>query len=68
MTSIYRKAVNDLLLAVLTLGMLISGIWDWRLGHPTKIRWHAIFGVLLAIDLLVHSVRRRKKITLKTSI
>jgi ABC-type multidrug transport system fused ATPase/permease subunit len=53
-----KKAFTDLLLAFLVLGMLVSGIWDWKLGHPTKIRWHAIFGVLLAAHLLVHSIRR----------
>ena len=63
-TAVYRKAVNDTLLVFLTAGMLISGLWDWRIGHPTKIRWHAIFGVLLAIDLLVHAFRRRHKIRL----
>jgi hypothetical protein len=65
LSSIYRKALNDLFLAFLTLGMLVSGLWDWRLGHPTKIRWHAIFGVLLAFDLMIHSLRRWRKITWK---
>ena len=62
LATIYRKALNDLALVILTLGMLVSGIWDWRLGHPTRVRWHAIFGVLLLIDLLVHAFRRRRKI------
>ena len=51
-------ALADMLLAVITAGMLVSGFWDWFAGHPTKIRWHAITGVVLAILLLVHTVRR----------
>ncbi len=53
-----RLALADVLLAVITAGMLVSGFWDWFAGHPTKIRWHAITGVVLAILLLVHTVRR----------
>ena len=53
-----RLALADMLLAVITAGMLVSGFWDWFAGHPTKIRWHAITGVVLAILLLVHTVRR----------
>ena len=53
-----RLALADMLLALITAGMLVSGFWDWFAGHPTKIRWHAITGVVLAILLLVHTVRR----------
>ena len=53
-----RLALADALLAAVSTGMLISGFWDWFAGHPTKIRWHAITGVVLAILLLVHTVRR----------
>lgn len=53
-----RLALTDMLLAVITVGMLASGFWDWFAGHPTRIRWHAITGVVLAILLLVHTVRR----------
>jgi branched-subunit amino acid ABC-type transport system permease component len=53
-----RLALADMLLAVITAGMLVSGFWDWFAGHPTKIRWHAITGVALAILLLVHTIRR----------
>jgi len=42
--------------------MLVSGFWDWSAGHPTKIRWHAITGVMLAILLLAHTVRRRSRL------
>jgi len=57
-----RLALADLLLAVITAGMLASGFWDWFAGHPTKIRWHAITGVVLAILLVVHTIRRRSRL------
>lgn len=57
-----RLAVADALLAAVTAGMLVSGFWDWLAGHPTKIRWHAITGVVLAIVLLVHTARRRSRL------
>jgi hypothetical protein len=53
-----RLALADALLAMITVGMLVSGFWDWFAGHPTKIRWHAITGVVLAILLLIHTARR----------
>jgi len=52
-----RLAVADALLAALTMGMLMPGLWDWLAGHPTRIRWHAIIGVVLAGFLLVHALR-----------
>jgi len=57
-----RLALADLLLAVITAGMLVSGFWDWSAGHPTKIRWHAITGVALAILLVAHTIRRRSRL------
>jgi hypothetical protein len=57
-----RLAVADALLAALTIGMLASGLWDWKIGHPTRIRWHAISGVVLAGFLLVHTLRRRARL------
>ncbi len=57
-----RLAVADLLLAVLTIAMLTSGLWDWLSGHPTSFRWHAITGVVLAGFLMVHTVRRRNRL------
>ncbi len=58
-----RLALADLVLAALTAAMLASGIWDWAIGHPTAIRWHAITGVLLAGFLVVHTLRRRRSLT-----
>jgi hypothetical protein len=57
-----RLALADAALGILTLAMLASGLWDWGVGHPTRFRWHAITGVLLAGFLLVHSVRRRSRL------
>jgi hypothetical protein len=57
-----RLALADLLLAVITAGMLVSGFWDWSAGRPTKTRWHAITGVVLAVLLLAHTVRRRSRL------
>jgi hypothetical protein len=57
-----RMAISDALLAVLTLAMLASGFVDVALGHPTQIRWHALFGVALSVYLVVHTLRRRKRL------
>jgi hypothetical protein len=57
-----RLALADLLLALITAGMLVSGFWDWFAGHPTKIRWHAVTGVVLAILLVAHTIRRRSRL------
>jgi hypothetical protein len=61
-----RLALADLLLAVITAGMLVSGFWDWFAGRPTKIRWHAITGVVLAILLVAHTIRRRSRLRRST--
>jgi hypothetical protein len=57
-----RMAVSDAMLAVLTIGMLVSGFVDVALGHPTQIRWHALLGVALSVYLVVHTLRRRKRL------
>ncbi len=57
-----RLAVADLMLALLTVGMLVSGLWDWSIGHPTRIRYHALLGIGLAILLVTHSVTRWKRL------
>lgn len=55
-----RLALADAFLALLTVAMLASGMWDW-LAQPTRIRWHAITGVLLAGLLGVHTLRRWRR-------
>jgi len=57
-----RLAVADALLATVTVGMLVSGFWDWAGGHPTRVRWHAITGIALAGFLLVHTLRRSARL------
>ncbi len=57
-----RLALTDALLAALTTAMLTSGAWDWMAGHPTRIRWHALTGVVLLGFLLVHTMRRRGRL------
>ena len=61
-----RLAMTDAVLTALTIVMLASGLWDWAEGHPTRIRWHAITGVLLAGFLGVHTVRRRARLRAST--
>ncbi|HZC70829.1 MAG TPA: hypothetical protein VE442_09055 [Jatrophihabitans sp.] len=58
-----RLAVADAMLLVVTLAMLGSGLWDWLDGRPTRIRWHAISGVLLTGYLIAHTIRRRRRLT-----
>jgi len=58
-----RMALADTTLLVLTLAMLLSGFVDVGLGHPTRIRWHAISGVVLTVLLVVHTLRRRHRLT-----
>ena len=57
-----RMAIADAALLVLTVGMLASGLWDWVEGHPTRIRWHALTGVALAVYLLAHTLKRRSRL------
>ncbi len=57
-----RLAVADALLAALTVGMLVSGFWDWGIGHPTRIRWHALTGFVLLAYLCVHTLNRRQRL------
>jgi hypothetical protein len=57
-----RTAVADLLLLAVTTLMFASGLWDWLAGHPTRIRWHALSGVALAVLLLIHTIRRRRRL------
>jgi hypothetical protein len=57
-----RMALADGFLFIITTAMLISGFWDLWAPHHTKIRWHAITGVVLAIFLVVHTLRRQKRL------
>jgi hypothetical protein len=57
-----RLALADGFLFIMTMAMLISGFWDLWAPHHTKIRWHAITGVVLTIYLAVHTVRRWRRL------
>jgi len=57
-----RLALADASLFTITVAMLVSGFWDLWAPHHTKIRWHAITGVVLTVYLIVHSFRRRKRL------
>lgn len=57
-----RLAFADLVLSGLTIAMFASGLWDWLSGQPTKIRWHAITGVVLTGFLVVHTFHRRARL------
>lgn len=47
------------LLLVLTMVVTASGLWDWLDGR-TKIRWHAISGIILLAVLIRHTWTRRR--------
>jgi hypothetical protein len=57
-----RLALADGFLFIITMAMLFSGFWDLWAPHHTKIRWHAITGVVLTIYLIVHTLRRSKRL------
>lgn len=57
-----RLAIADTALTALTIVMFASGLWDWLSGHPTRLRWHAISGVILTGFLIVHTLRRRSRL------
>jgi hypothetical protein len=53
-----RMALADGFLLIITSAMLFSGFWDLWAPHQTKIRWHAISGVILTAFLVVHTLQR----------
>ena len=57
-----RLAIADAALAALTVGMLVSGFWDWYAGHPTQTRWHALTGFVLIAFLVVHTLNRQNRL------
>ena len=61
-TSQWRLAIADLTLVSLSIAMLVSGFWDVAIGHPTRIRWHALTGFALAVLVLSHTIRRWKRL------
>jgi hypothetical protein len=64
-----RLTISDLILFLITLNVLVSGIVDWGRGSPSRVplptpfeRWHADAAAALVVYLIVHVVRRRKRL------
>ena len=70
-----RMAVSDLILELLVLDVLVSGIIDGMQHHATQFplaatlhlppglsQWHKLAAVVLVVYLIVHVVRRRKRL------
>jgi len=65
-----RLAVSDVVLLVITANVLASGVVDWSRGAPTELpflpapfdRWHLTSSVALVIYLVVHVLRRKKRL------
>jgi hypothetical protein len=55
------KVAQALLLLAVTAVVTVSGLWDW-LGVPTKIRYHAISGVILIVVATWHGWTRRREL------
>lgn len=68
-----RLLASDTVLAFLALNVLISGLLDWGRGSPIGLpfpppfsRWHLDSGLILVLYLVVHAVRRRKRLRRST--
>jgi hypothetical protein len=70
-----RMAVSDLILELLVLDVLVSGIIDGLQHHATQFplastlhlppglsQWHKLAAVVLVVYLIVHIIRRRKRL------
>jgi hypothetical protein len=65
-----RLAVSDGVLAFLALNVVVSGIADWLSPRPVMIglpgtaalNWHTTASLLLIVYLVVHVVRRRRRL------
>lgn len=66
-----RLAVSDMILWILTLNAIVSGVADFLVGHtiflsvpgPTILqKWHAMSVLVLLVYVIVHVVRRRKRL------
>ena len=68
-----RVLASDGVLLALALNVLVSGAMDWSRGTPVGLpfprpfdRWHLDSGLILVVYLVVHVVRRRKRIRRST--
>jgi membrane associated rhomboid family serine protease len=66
-----RQAESDLILWLLTLNAIVSGVADFVVGHtiflsiPGPIilqKWHAMGVLVLLVYVIVHVLRRRKRL------
>jgi hypothetical protein len=64
-----RLTGSDVVLAIITLNVLVSGVIDWDRGSPVQLplpnplgRWHFDSGAILVVYLVVHVWRRRKRL------
>lgn len=57
-----RLALSDALLVAMTVVMVGTGLLDVQLGHPTRIRWHALAGIALVLYLVLHTWWRRSRL------
>jgi hypothetical protein len=66
-----RRATSDLILWVLTLNAMVSGVADFLAGHTIFLsipgpnilqKWHAMSILILLVYVIVHVVRRRKRL------
>ncbi len=65
------QAVSDLILWLLTLNAMASGVADFLAGHAIILpvpgpdvfqKWHALSVLVLIVYVIVHVVRRRKRL------
>jgi cytochrome b len=66
-----RLAVSDTILWILTLNAMVSGVADFLVGHTIYLsipgpsilqKWHAMSVLVLLVYVIVHVVRRRKRL------
>ena len=66
-----RLAQSDMILWILTLNAMVSGIADFVVGHtiflsipgPTILqKWHAMSCLVLLVYVIVHVIRRRRRL------
>lgn len=66
-----RLAVSDMILWILTLNAMVSGVADFLVGHTIFLaipgpnilqKWHAMSVLALLVYVIVHVVRRRKRL------
>src|ERR1019366_2219942 len=65
------QAPSDLILWILTLNAVVSGVADYLVGHQIFLpvsgpiifqKWHAMSALVLLVYVIVHVVRRRKRL------